>query len=77
MIEWKKFGSKSPTCGSPLLVKMNGVVQNIVYFRDGSDSSIDWLEPFGDYVDEDLRGELSFFIDFESDIEFIYLSDLA
>lgn len=70
-IKWKGVSSSSPSYGEAVLLRINGVVQKITYFREGSDDSNDWFEPYGEHVDEDCKFELSFFIDYESDIQFL------
>lgn len=75
-MNWQHFTSSSPAYGCSVLVSINGITQSITYCRDGSDDSRDWLEPYGEHIDEDLKGELSFFIDFESDIKFAYISEI-
>ena len=76
MSEWVDIKDSAPAYGSVVLLKINGVVQSITYSRDGSDDSEDWFEPYGDHVDDELKGEYSFFIDWNSDIKWVYHSDL-
>ncbi|AUR92575.1 hypothetical protein NVP1174O_15 [Vibrio phage 1.174.O._10N.261.55.A8] len=72
-IKWEEVGPSSPAYGSAVLLKINGTIQKITYCRDGSDDSEDWFEPYGNHVDGDLKGELSFFVDCESCIQFAYI----
>lgn len=72
-IKWEEVSGSSPTYGVAVLLIIDGVTQSITYCRDGSDDSEDWFEPFGNHVDEDLKGEFSFFIDYQKNIKFAYI----
>jgi len=74
--EWISVSSKSPSYGTPLLLMIDGVVQHVTYCIDGSDDSRDWFEPYGNHVDDDLKRELSFFVDYEKDISWIEVDSL-
>ncbi|VXA55356.1 conserved hypothetical protein [Acinetobacter proteolyticus] len=45
-MNWISAEDKWPKYGETILIVVNGVVQNITYFRDGSDDTADWCEPF-------------------------------
>ncbi len=49
-MEWISVEDEWPKYGETILIVVDGVVQKITYFRDGSDNSADWCEPcfFGD-----------------------------
>lgn len=52
MGEWISVEDCWPKYGKPILIVVGGIVQNIVYVRDGSDDSKDWCEPFYFECDE-------------------------
>lgn len=45
-MSWISVEEKYPEYGKPILIVVDGVAQNIVYVRGGSDDSKDWCEPF-------------------------------
>lgn len=45
MNNWISVEDKYPKYGKTILIVVNGVTQNLAYFRDGSDDSEDWCEP--------------------------------
>lgn len=45
MTNWISVEDQWPKYGETILIVVDGVVQKITYFRDGSDNSADWCEP--------------------------------
>ena len=35
-----------PPYGDAVIIKANGVIQNVTYFLDGADDEPDWFEPY-------------------------------
>lgn len=66
--KWVSVNDKMPSYGEPVLLKINGVVQKITYNLDGSDHSNDWFEPYSSIGVYDDHRDLSFFVDYESDV---------
>ena len=50
MNNWIAMDVKRPGYGEPVLIVVYGVVQNIMYIRDGADDTEDWFEPY--YFDD-------------------------
>lgn len=67
--EWVSVHDKKPPYGKPILLKINGVVQNITYNLYGSDDSLDWFEPYSNIGAYDDYNELSFFVEHDVDVE--------
>lgn len=74
---FNRIENARPAYGEPVILRINGVVQNYTYNMDGADDCDDWLEPFGQLIDEDDKREVSFFIHTEKKVEWIYLKDLS
>lgn len=51
--KWISVEDKQPRYGEPILIAIMGVVQKIIYMRDGSDNDDDWCEPY--YLEHDDR----------------------
>lgn len=66
--KWVKLEDDLPKYGVPVLLKIQGIVQEVTYMRDGSDVSLDWFEPFH-YEDE----ECVIFISHDAEIEWLPL----
>lgn len=66
--KWISVDERLPDYGVPVLLKINGIAQHVIYMRDGSDESNDWFESYH-YEDKDSV----FFIDFSDDVEWMPL----
>ena len=55
MSEWTKCTDSLPTYSEPVLLKINGVIQNITYMLDGADDMPDWFEPYFFDHDDELK----------------------
>ncbi len=69
--EWVNIKDKLPEYGDPVLLRINGIPQNVTWSRDGSDDSADWFEihdPLNVYKGFKDSG---FFIDFEKEVEWM------
>ena len=44
--QWISVDDRLPKYGEPVLLTINGFVQNIVYVLDGDDDCKDWFEPY-------------------------------
>ena len=54
-IEFISICEKKPPYGAPVLLKISGVVQHIVYMLDGFDDTPDWFEPYFFEHDDELK----------------------
>lgn len=44
--KWADVRSNPPAYGKPVILKIDGVVQQVTYMRDGADGCDDWFEPY-------------------------------
>lgn len=75
MSKWIGVNDKLPEYGVPVLLCINGVVQNMTWCRDGSDDSNDWFELCGSVIEESDRRECAFFIDYENPVYWMPLPE--
>lgn len=55
MSKWISVNDDLPAYGEPVLIKANGVTQNVTYMLDGADEAPDWFEPYYFEHDDNLK----------------------
>lgn len=68
--EWVSVKDSLPEYGDPVLLRIDGIPQNVTWNRDGSDDSLDWFE-IHDPLNVYKSFEQSFFIDFKKEVEWM------
>lgn len=71
--EWISVHDKKPKYGTPVILLVNDVVQDITYNLDGSDDSLDWFEPYSSVGAYDDLKDISFFVTHDIDVKWMRL----
>lgn len=71
--EWISVHDKKPKYGTPVILSVNNVVQDITYNLDGSDDSLDWFEPHSSVGAYDDLKDISFFVTHDIDVKWMKL----
>jgi hypothetical protein len=71
--QWINYINKRPEYGQAVILKINGVVQEMTWMRDGADDTADWFEPnFADHYEDN---SLKFFAHTMDDLEWMALPE--
>lgn len=70
---WISVHDKKPKYGTPVILSVNNVVQDITYNLDGSDDSLDWFEPHSSVGAYDDLKDISFFVTHDIDVKWMKL----
>lgn len=70
---WISVHDKKPKYGTPVILSVNNVVQDITYNLDGGDDSLDWFEPYSSVGLYDDLKDISLFVTHDIDVKWMSL----